>query len=407
MFEHIDMYLGDPILSLMERYLQDEREEKVNLSIGLYYDEDGQVPMLETVRQAKEIVHGKGEQKALYLPMSGSPAYCEQVQQLIFPMFSELEHGKNRIATIQTLGGSGALKVGADFLKRWFPESTVRVSDPTWENHITLFEGAGFPVYMYPYLNAQNGDVNIAGMLSNLDSLPPQTVVLLHPCCHNPTGADLTPLEWDAVIAILQRRQLIPFLDMAYYGLGQGLMEDLYVVKALFDSGIRFLLSTSFSKIFSLYGERVGALSVVCTNADEASRVLGQLKATVRRNYSSPPMHGALLVQTVLGDAQLRTQWLGELRSMRQRMRAMREKLYQRILKGGGTAERYAFLLNQQGMFSYTNFSARQVDELRREFGIYLIASGRMCIAGLNDGNVQLVADAMLAVEQVHNMELA
>lgn len=405
MFEHIESYHGDPILSLMEEYQRDTRDEKVNLSIGLYYDQAGKIPYLDAVRQASSRLKAREEQTPLYLPMSGSAIYCRRVQELIFGDDPEwLAHGN--MATIQTLGGSGALKVGADFLKRWFPQATVWVSDPTWENHITLFEGAGFHVQKYPYFNALDGQVNIAGMMQFISHLSPGSIVLLHPCCHNPTGADLTMAHWDALIAILKDRKLIPFLDMAYHGLAQGFHDDLYAVHAMAKAGITYLLSTSFSKIFSLYGERVGALSVVCGTAEEAARVLGQLKATVRKNYSSPPIYGASLITEVLGDPQLKAMWLAELEQMRLRMRHMREKLYGSLLAAGAAPSRYQFLLNQQGMFSYTGFSAAQVERLRTEYAVYLIASGRICVAGLNDNNLAKVAQAMLAVEQVHDLHL-
>lgn len=406
MFEHIEIYTGDPILSLMERYVADERKDKINLSIGLYSDENGDVPILASVRQAREALSQQSEKASFYLPMSGSPVYCQAVQELIFGTLGMSGQEGSRIATIQTLGGSGALKIGADFLKKWFPKATVWVSDPTWENHYTLFGGAGFSVYKYPYFNPLNGEVNIDGMLAYLDGLSIHSVVLLHPCCHNPTGADLTPEQWDMVVTIIREKQLIPFLDMAYYGLGQGVTEDLYVIQALLQSGVSFLLSTSFSKIFSLYGERIGALSVVCTNAEEAGRVLGQLKAMVRKNYSSPPAHGADLLQEVLTNSQRKLTWLAELAAMRQRIRKMRERLYDLLLERGGVAERYDFLLNQQGLFSYTNLSLAQVDELREKYGIYLVENGRMCIGGLNEQNIEQVAEALLAVDLVEELHL-
>ncbi len=292
MFQNVDAYAGDPILSLMEAFQQDPRADKVNLSIGLYYNEQAIIPQLEAVRQAADRLQSQQQKASLYLPMEGLAPYRRAVQTLLFgDKHPALRAG--RIATIQTLGGSGVLKVGADFLKRYFPDSAVWVSDPTWENHVAIFAGAGFEVHTYPWFDSATRGVNFPAMLAALQQLPPRSIVLLHPCCHNPTGADLTREQWDRVIEVLIGRELIPFLDIAYQGFGRGLDEDAYAIRAIASAGLTALVSNSFSKIFSLYGERVGGLSVVCDNADIAGRVLGQLKATVRRNYSSPPGFGA------------------------------------------------------------------------------------------------------------------
>ncbi|WP_437917955.1 aromatic amino acid transaminase [Sphingobacterium sp. LRF_L2] len=405
MFAHIETYPGDPILSLMEAYINDKRVSKVNLSIGLYYDENGNVPLLESIKNAKSNLYGREQSPLLYLPMQGHQEYCDNVQKLLFGKDSTLIREK-QVASIQTLGGSGALKVGADFLKKWFPTSTVWVSDPTWENHIAIFEGAGLAVRKYPYFDPSTNQVNFEGMVQFLSQLPSNSVVLLHPCCHNPTGADLSPKQWDIIIPIIAERGLIPFVDMAYFGLGKDLQDDLYAIHAMVDRGINFLLSTSFSKIFSLYGERVGALSVVCHAEEEAARVLGQLKAMVRRNYSSPPSYGAKLVNEVLGDANLRGLWLEEVDQMRIRMRTMRHKLFDILCLEGADPSRYRFLIDQQGMFSFTGFTAMQVQQLRENYGVYMVGSGRMCIAGLNSNNLERVARAMLAVEQVADIQI-
>ena len=396
MFQNVDAYAGDPILSLMEAFQQDPRADKVNLSIGLYYNEQAIIPQLEAVRQAADRLQSQQQKASLYLPMEGLAPYRRAVQTLLFgEHHPALRAG--RIATIQTLGGSGALKVGADFLKRYFPDSAVWVSDPTWENHVAIFAGAGFEVHTYPWFDSATRGVNFPAMLAALQQLPPRSIVLLHPCCHNPTGADLTREQWDRVIEVLIGRELIPFLDIAYQGFGRGLDEDAYAIRAIASAGLTALVSNSFSKIFSLYGERVGGLSVVCEDGDTASRVLGQLKATVRRNYSSPPNFGAQVVAAVLGDDALKANWLAEVEEMRTRILVMRQELVN-VLNTEIPGRNFDYLLQQRGMFSYTGLSAAQVDRLRDEFGVYLIASGRMCVAGLNHGNVQRVAKAFAAV---------
>ena len=396
MFQKVDAYAGDPILTLMERFKEDPRSDKVNLSIGLYYNEDGIIPQLQAVAEAEARLNAQPHGASLYLPMEGLNCYRHAIAPLLFgadhPVLKQ-----QRVATIQTLGGSGALKVGADFLKRYFPESGVWVSDPTWENHVAIFAGAGFEVSTYPWHDEATNGVRFNDLLATLKTLPARSIVLLHPCCHNPTGADLTNEQWDAVIEILKARELIPFLDIAYQGFGAGMEEDAYAIRAIASAGLPALVSNSFSKIFSLYGERVGGLSVLCEDAEAAGRVLGQLKATVRRNYSSPPNFGAQVVAAVLNDEALKASWLVEVEEMRTRILAMRQELV-KVLSTEMPERNFDYLLNQRGMFSYTGLSAAQVDQLREEFGVYLIASGRMCVAGLNTANVQRVAKAFAAV---------
>ncbi|MGS2794087.1 aromatic amino acid transaminase [Escherichia coli] len=396
MFQKVDAYAGDPILTLMERFKEDSRSDKVNLSIGLYYNEDGIIPQLKAVADAEARLNAQPHGASLYLPMEGLNSYRHAIAPLLFgadhPVLQQ-----QRIATIQTLGGSGALKVGADFLKRYFPESGVWVSDPTWENHVAIFAGAGFEVSTYPWYDEATNGVRFNDLLATLKTLPARSIVLLHPCCHNPTGADLTNDQWDAVIEILKARELIPFLDIAYQGFGAGMEEDAYAIRAIASAGLPALVSNSFSKIFSLYGERVGGLSVLCEDAEAAGRILGQLKATVRRNYSSPPNFGAQVVAAVLNDEALKASWLAEVEEMRTRILAMRQELV-KVLSTEMPERNFDYLLNQRGMFSYTGLSVAQVDRLREEFGVYLIASGRMCVAGLNTANVQRVAKAFAAV---------
>lgn len=396
MFQNVDAYAGDPILSLMETFKQDPRTNKVNLSIGLYYDEQGIIPQLQAVAAAEEQLKAEPQQASLYLPMEGLNAYRNAIAPLLFgadhPMLKA-----GRIASIQTLGGSGALKVGADFLKRYFPDSGVWVSDPTWDNHVAIFNGAGFEVKSYPWYDAETNGVKFDAFLAALKALPKQSIVLLHPCCHNPTGADLTEDQWDQTVEVLKAQELIPFLDIAYQGFGAGMEADAYAIRAIAAAGLPALVSNSFSKIFSLYGERVGGLSIVCDSTEEAGRVLGQLKATVRRNYSSPPNFGAQVVARVLNDDALKANWLAEVEAMRLRIIAMRKTLVD-VLSTALPGKNFDYLLKQRGMFSYTGLSAQQVDRLRNEFGIYLVGSGRICVAGLNSNNVQQVAQAFAAV---------
>ncbi|BAP42041.1 aspartate/tyrosine/aromatic aminotransferase [Pseudomonas sp. 21LCFQ02] len=396
MFAHVESYAGDPILSLMETFGKDPRTDKVNLSIGLYYDAVGHIPRLDTAVRAQHEIDAGEQSACVYLPMEGLAPYRQAIQNLLFGAENPLLKA-GRVATIQTVGGSGALKVGADFLKYAFPDSQVWVSDPTWENHIALFGGAGFKVNSYPYFDKRTGGVDFAAMLGTLQGLPARSIVLLHPCCHNPTGADLTPAQWDQVVEVVKGRELIAFLDIAYQGFGKGMEQDAYAIRTMAEAGATTIVSNSFSKIFSLYGERVGGLSIVCESAELAERVLGQLKATVRRNYSSPPVHGAQIVARVLNSPALRADWLAEVEAMRVRIIEMRQRLVE-VLAQKAPQKDFSFILEQSGMFSYTGLSAEQVDELRDKHGVYLIRSGRMCLAGLNDSNVDKVADAIASL---------
>ena len=396
LFTHIPTYPGDPILSLMERFQQDDRADKVSLSIGIYFDNAGRLPVLDSVRQAETaLLESIGPRP--YLPMEGLAGFRSAVQRLLFGA----EHAaltSGRVATIQTLGGSGGLKVGADFLRRYFPQAGMWVSDPTWDNHRAIFEGAGIAVNTYPYYDAATGGLRFDDMLTTLQSLPPQSIVLLHASCHNPTGVDLSKAQWQTLIPVLRERELIPFIDIAYQGFGDGLDEDAYALRALADAGLQFFVANSFSKNFSLYGERCGGLSVVCVDRNDAETVLGQLKATVRRNYSTPPTHGAKIVTKVLEDPQLFAQWTQETKVMRQRIRAMREALYAILNEKFQGQRDFGYLLTQRGMFSYTGLSESQVNRLLEEHAVYLVGSGRMCLSGLTIGNVEHVAEAMAAV---------
>ncbi|MBK7460605.1 MAG: aspartate/tyrosine/aromatic aminotransferase [Betaproteobacteria bacterium] len=395
MFGHLDAYAGDPILSLNEAFQKDPRADKVNLSIGIYFDDAGRIPVLDCVRQAEAALLAESTPKS-YLPIEGSAAMRGAVQHLLFGVGHEAL-ASGRVATLQTVGSSGGLKVGADFIKRWLPASGVWVSDPTWDNHRAMFEGAGVAVHTYPYYDAGTGGLKFEALQETLRGLPSRSVVLLHACCHNPTGVDLTRAQWEALIPVLRERELLPFLDLAYQGYGDGIEEDAFAVRALALAGLTLFVANSFSKSMSVYGERAGALSVVCASAAEAELVLGQLKATVRRNYSSPPIHAAGIVSRVLGEPALRAAWEADVTAMRTRIQAMRRSLHA-VLQAKRPGRDFGYFLTQRGMFSYTGLSAAQVDRLREEFGVYLVRSGRLCVAGLNTGNVERTAVAMAAV---------
>ena len=395
MFNHLDPYPGDPILSLFQAFQKDPRPDKVNLSIGIYFDDAGRIPVLDSVHQAEAQLLAASAPKT-YLPMEGPAALRSAVQALLFGAdHAAVKAG--RIATLQTVGSSGGLKIGADFIKRWLPDSAVWISDPSWENHRAMFEGAGIEVCTYPYYDAETGGLKFDAMREALAALPPKSVVLLHACCHNPTGVDLTPEQWRALAPLLRDKQLLPYLDIAYQGFGSGIDEDAYALRLLADEGLPCFVANSFSKSMSVYGERAGALSVVCSDAAEAQLVIGQMQATVRRNYSSPPLHAAGIVERVLTDPALRASWERDVAAMRERILAMRSRLHD-VLVARVPGRDFGYFLQQRGMFSYTGLGAAQVDRLRDEFGVYLVRSGRMCMAGLNARNVERTAEAMAAV---------
>jgi aromatic-amino-acid transaminase len=395
MFEHIPPFAGDPILSLNEDFQKDPRPDKINLSIGIYFDDAGRIPVMDSVRRAEAMVVAKGGPKP-YLPIEGAANFRSAVQQLLFGADHEAVTS-GRVATIQSVGSSGGLKVGADFLATYFKGSQVWVSDPTWDNHRSMFEGAGLTVNTYPYYDPATGGLKFDAMLATLRGLPAKSIVLLHACCHNPTGVDLTRAQWDQLIPVLRDGGLIPYLDLAYQGFGDGIVEDAHAARALASAGVSFFIANSFSKSMSVYGERCGALSVVCPNAHEAALVLGQMKFTVRRNYSSPPIHGGQIVATVLTDPGLRHNWEIELGAMRERILAMRAKLHG-VLAAKLPGRNFDYFLSQRGMFSYTGMTTAQVDLLREVHGVYMVRSGRICVAGLNSGNVEATAVAMAAV---------
>ena len=394
-FSAVPMAARDPILGLNEAFAADTRPNKVNLGVGVYYDDAGKIPLLAAVRQA-EAQRTVAAPARGYLPIDGIAQYNHAVQTMLFGPASPLVTGK-RVATVQALGGTGALKVGADLLKRFVPDAKVWISDPSWENHRALFEGAGFQVETYPYYDPESHGVRVDAMLAALGRLPERSIVVLHACCHNPTGVDLTDGQWVKVVEACKAGGLIPFLDIAYQGFGDGIDADASAVRRFANAGIDFLVSSSFSKSFSLYGERVGALSFVAQDADEAARILSQLKRLVRTNYSNPPTHGGSVVATVLNTPELRALWEQELAGMRDRIRAMRTGLVER-LAARGVKRDFSFVAKQRGMFSYSGLTSAQVDRLRDEFGIYAVSTGRICLAAMNSRNIDAVADAIAAV---------
>jgi aromatic-amino-acid transaminase len=398
LFSAVEMAPRDPILGLNEQFNADPNPAKVNLGVGVYFDDNGKLPLLQCVQAAEKMMMDAPKARG-YLPIDGIAAYDQAVQGLVFGAESDAVK-TGRIATIQALGGTGGLKVGADLLKRMAPNAQVLISDPSWENHRALFESAGFNVAQYPYYDAtENSGINFPAMLAALSQAAPGSIVVLHACCHNPTGYDITLDQWQQVITALQTRQLVPFLDMAYQGFGEGIAEDGAVIAQFLASGLSFLVATSFSKSFSLYGERVGALSVVCQSKDECGRVLSQLKRVIRTNYSNPPTHGAQVVASVLTTPVLRQMWEEELAAMRVRIKHMRTQL-QTKLQAAGLKQDMSFITRQKGMFSYSGLNAAQMQSLRAEFGIYGVDSGRICVAALNSKNIDAVVAAMVKVVQ-------
>ena len=395
LFAQVEMAPRDPILGLSEQFNADPNPKKVNLGVGVYYDDNGKLPLLACVAQAEKQMVEAPKARG-YLPIDGIAAYDKAVQGLVFGADSEVVKG-GRVATVQAVGGTGGLKIGADFLKRLNPAAQVLISDPSWENHRALFTNAGFAVDTYPYYDAERRGVAFDAMLAALGQAAAGTIVVLHACCHNPTGYDITPAQWQQVIDVVKARGLVPFLDMAYQGFGQGIAEDGAVVQQFLAAGIDFFVSTSFSKSFSLYGERVGALSVVCSSAEEAGRVLSQLKIVIRTNYSNPPTHGAQVVATVLTTPELRRMWEEELAGMRARIKLMRTALVDKLTAAGFQGD-LSYITRQQGMFSYSGLNKDQMVRLRNEFGVYGVDSGRICVAALNSHNIDAVAAAMAAV---------
>ncbi len=385
----------DPILGVTETFNADQNPNKVNLGVGIYYDDSGKVPLLKCVRQAEIQLAEKGAPRS-YLPIDGLPAYDRAVRDLVFGADSTAVK-ENRVITVQTLGGTGGLKIGADFLRRLLPQSQVWISDPSWENHRALFENAGFMVNAYPYYDAISHGINFSGMIQSLKAIPAGSIVVLHACCHNPTGVDLSAAQWTEVIDAVVSGGLMPFVDIAYQGFGDGIEPDGEVVRRFAQAACPVFVSNSFSKSFSLYGERVGALSVVAGDSAEAARVLSQLKRTVRTNYSNPPTHGGQIVATVLTNPELRALWEKELAQMRERIREMRRQFVEKLRMRLPQSD-FGFVTRQRGMFSYSGLSKTAVERLRNEFSVYAIDTGRICVAALNSRNVDHVTAAIAKV---------
>ena len=395
LFASVQLAPKDPIFGLTEAYTADQRAGKVNLGVGVYYTDEGKVPLLKAVLEAEKEVVAKQSPRA-YIPIEGPNPYNSAVQNLLFGADSPLIK-EGRVVTAECLGGTGALRVGGDFVKRLDTNAPAAISAPSWENHRGIFESAGYQVLEYTYFDPKTRGVDFEGMVKSLESFPAKTLVILHACCHNPTGADLTPEQWRKIISICQTRQLIPFLDIAYQGFATGIEEDGAAVQLFADSGMSFFVSSSFSKSFSLYGERVGALSIVTQSKEESARVLSQLKRVIRTNYSNPPTHGAAIVAMVLNSPKLRQMWEDELAEMRERIKAMRHGLNKKLAAAGAQQD-FSFIETQRGMFSYSGLTAGQVANLQEQDGIYALSTGRICVAALNTKNLDRVAQAIARV---------
>lgn len=394
-FGAIEMAPRDPILGITEAFNADPNPAKINLGVGVYYGDDGKVPLLDCVQKSEMMMVQKGLPHG-YLPIDGLAAYDKAVKEMMFGADSPVIQEKRAITT-QAVGGTGALKLGADLLKRFFPDAEIWISDPSWENHRTLFEYAGLKVNTYPYFDPTTRSVDFSAMIATLRALPRRAIVLLHACCHNPTGADLTDEQWGEVIEVVLERELIPFIDMAYQGFANSIEADGRIVRRFAEAGGPLLVSSSFSKTFSLYGERVGALSIVCSSADEAGRLMSQLKRIIRTNYSNPPMHGSHIVANVLQSPELRQLWEEELDTMRVRIHKMRQTLANG-LNQKVSGKNFDFIVQQNGMFSYSGLTKEQVERLRNEFSVYAIKTGRICVAALNSQNIDRVIDAIAQV---------
>lgn len=395
MFSHVEPYAGDPILGLMDKHKQDPRADKVNLGVGVYFDNDGKLPVLNCVQKAEAQIANPPKPRP-YLPMDGLPGYRAACQNLLFGKDAQVLKDK-RVATTATIGGSGALKVGADFIHAWFPKAKCYVSDPTWANHIGIFEGSGLAVGKYPYYDAATNGIKFDELIAFLNTLQAHDVVLLHPCCHNPTGVDLTQAQWDQVLEVVKAKNLLAFMDIAYQGFGEDMDADVYAIRKAVDMGLLFFVSNSFSKNLSLYGERVGGLSVVCKDEAQAKAVQGQLQFNIRRIYSSPPSHGGHVVDIVMNDEALFNEWVQEVYVMRDRIKEMRQKLRD-SLEAKLPGRSFEYITKQNGMFSYTGLTPEQVARIIKDFGIYMVANGRISVAGLNASNIDYVANAMAEV---------
>ena len=394
-FAAIEQAPADPILGLTEAFNADSNPHKVNLGVGVYQDESGRVPLLRVVREAEERLLTQETSKS-YLPIDGLAAFNTKVQSLLLGSDSALI-GDQRVVTVQAPGGTGALRIGADFLRRFFPGSDLWISSPSWENHRALFEAAGFKVHSYPYYDSEAHGLDFDGMMGSLRSLPEGSIVLLHACCHNPTGVDLTQAQWSEVVDFFASGQAIAFLDFAYQGFSQSIEEDAFAVRAFGQAGVPCLIANSFSKSFSLYRERVGALTILTQSADESKRVLSQVKRVIRTNYSNPPSHGAQIVAAVLTDPNLLVQWEMELVEMRERIQRVRS-LFVQCLQAKGVERDFSFIERQQGMFSFSGLTKDKVHQLRSDYSLYIVDSGRICVAAINSNNLDYICTAIASV---------
>jgi aspartate aminotransferase len=396
MFSSLPLAPPDAILGLAEAFKQDSNPHKINLSVGVYKDEQGNTPILACVKEAERRLLSSEKSKG-YLSIEGHPDYAARVQELLFGPGHEVLASK-RAVIAQTPGGTGSLRVAADFLKKHFPQAKVWISKPTWANHAAIFAAAGQQVESYAYLDAAGRGIDFPAMLAAVQQIPAGDVILLHACCHNPTGIDPTPEQWKQISAIVHERGLLPLVDFAYQGFGDGLVEDAAGLRALAQPGCELLVCSSFSKNFGLYGERVGALAVVAANAEAAQRTLSQVRISIRANYSNPPTHGAAIVATVLGDAALRKQWEEELAAMRSRIHQMR-LLFVETMRAKAPQHDFTFLADQRGMFSFSGLTNLQVDELRSKHGVYVVGNGgRINVAGMTRENMEPLTSAIAAV---------
>lgn len=394
-FKHIEQAPPDPIIGLTEAFNNDSSPNKVNLGVGVYQDAAGKVPILDVVREATT-QYTAAEATKSYLPIDGLASYNKEVQKLLLGADSQII-AEGRAVTVQSIGGTGALKIGADFLRRFLPDSQVWLSNPSWENHRQLFEAAGFVVNNYPYFDPETHGLKFNAMLETLKTLPPNSVVVLHACCHNPTGVDLTEEQWKLTSDVFQSRRLIPFLDFAYQGFGESIDSDAFAIRAFAEAGLPCLIASSFSKSFALYRERIGALTILTTDAEESKRILSQVKRVIRTNYSSPASYGAQIVSLVLSDPKLRGKWEIELADMRDRILSMRQQFVEK-LREIGVEQDFNFIKNQRGMFSYSGLSPEAVKKLRDEYSLYIVGSGRICLAALNENNLDYVCEAIASV---------
>ncbi|WP_425618225.1 amino acid aminotransferase [Anatilimnocola sp. NA78] len=396
MFDALPLAPPDSILGLGEAFKKDPNPNKINLSVGVYKDEQGNTPVLASVKEAERRLL-EAEKSKGYLAIEGLADYGSQVQDMLFGKSHEIVAGKRAI-TAQTPGGTGSLRVAGDFLRKHFPMAKVWVSKPTWANHVAIFTAAGLQTDVYTYIDASGKGLDFEGMIASLEKIPASDVVLLHACCHNPTGIDPTPEQWKKIAAVIKQRGLLALVDFAYQGFGDGLEEDAVGLREIANTGVEVLVSSSFSKNFGLYGERVGALTLVANSAEAAERALSQIRISIRTNYSNPPTHGGALVAAVLNDASLRKQWEDELASMRERIHKMRH-LFVAEMKKLKPEKDFSFLINQKGMFSYSGLTNLQVDELRTKHAVYVVGNGgRINVAGMTQQNMPALCQAIAAV---------